>query len=54
MVGYILYEFMQPYLPKGVFDRRDVYGTITGGLVSVTVIHVLRLIVKRNRVFIEF
>ena len=54
VVGYILYEFMQPYLPKGVFDWKDIYGTIAGGLVSVAVILVLRMIVKRNRVFIEF
>ena len=54
MVGYILYEFLQPYLPKGVFDWKDIFGTIIGGLVSVTVILILRLMVQRNQVFIQF
>ena len=54
MVGYNLYEFLQPYLPKGVFDWKDIFGTIIGGLVSVTVILILRLMVQRNQVFIQF
>ena len=54
MAGYILYEFLQPYLPKGVFDWKDIYGTIIGGLVSVTVVLILRLMVQRNQVFIQF
>ena len=29
-VGYIVYEFLQPVLPKGVFDWKDVYGTLFG------------------------
>ena len=29
-VGYIGYEFLQPVLPKGVFDWKDVYGTLVG------------------------
>ncbi len=29
-IGYIIYEFMQPVLPKGVFDWKDVYGTLIG------------------------
>lgn len=28
--GYIAYEFLQPVLPKGVFDWKDVYGTLIG------------------------
>lgn len=28
--GYIAYEFLQPVLPKGVFDSKDVYGTLIG------------------------
>ncbi len=28
--GYVVYEFLQPALPKGVFDWKDVYGTLLG------------------------
>jgi len=28
--GYVVYEFLQPVLPKGVFDWKDVYGTLLG------------------------
>lgn len=54
VVGFILYEIVQPYLPKGVFDWKDIYGTIIGGLVSATLLVVMRLIVKNNRVFTRF
>jgi len=29
-VGYIVYEIAQLFLPKGVFDWKDVYGTLLG------------------------
>ena len=32
--GYILYEFLQPWLPKGTFDWKDVYGTFIGGIIG--------------------
>ena len=32
--GYIAYEMLQPYLPRGVFDWKDIYGTLIGGVVS--------------------
>ena len=54
VAGFILYEIVQPYLPKGVFDWQDIYGTIIGGLVSAILLVLMRLIVKRNRVFIKF
>lgn len=38
IVGYVLYEFAQPVLPRGVFDWNDVYGTIIGFLFSVLVL----------------
>ena len=50
MVGYILYEIAQPYLPKGVFDWKDIYGTIIGAVVAALLVVVLRLVVKPNRV----
>ncbi len=54
VAGYILYEIVQPYLPKGVFDWKDIYGTIIGGFVAVMLLLLLRLIVKNNKVFIKF
>ena len=54
VAGYILYEIVQPYLPKGVFDWKDIYGTIIGGLVSVIFLLLLRLLVRNDRVFIKF
>jgi hypothetical protein len=33
-VGFIVYEFAQPYLPKGVFDWRDVAATALGYAIS--------------------
>ena len=53
VVGYILYEIVQPYLPKGVFDWKDIYGTIIGGFVAVIFLLLLRLIVKSNPAFIK-
>jgi hypothetical protein len=54
VAGYILYEIVQPYLPKGVFDWKDIYGTVIGGFVSVIFLLLLRLIVRNNRVFTKF
>ena len=54
VAGYILYEFVQPYLPNGVFDWKDILGTIIGGVISVLVLLLLRRIVKSNRAFIKF
>lgn len=40
-VGYVVYEFAQPYLPKGVFDWKDIIATAVGYAVSVAVIAVV-------------
>ena len=53
VAGYILYEILQPYLPRGVFDWKDIYGTLIGGFVSFVVVVLLRLIVRHNRVLIR-
>ena len=37
-VGYVLYEFAQPYLPRGVFDWKDACGTAIGFAISVLLI----------------
>jgi hypothetical protein len=50
VAGYILYEILQPYLPRGVFDWKDIYGTLIGGVLSV----ILLLLIKKvfiNKVF---
>jgi hypothetical protein len=53
VAGYILYEILQPYLPRGVFDWKDIYGTLIGGFVSFVLVVLLRLIVRDNRVLIR-
>lgn len=40
-VGYIMYEFAQLFLPKGVFDWKDVYGTVLGLGLSLLILLVL-------------
>ena len=37
-LGFVLYEFLQPILPKGVFDWKDVYGTAVGCLISIVIL----------------
>jgi len=37
-VGFIVYEFLQPILPKGVFDWNDVIGTGFGFLISLPIL----------------
>lgn len=51
VAGYVLYEFAQPYLPKGVFDWKDVYGTIIGGIISAVLLICIRLIVKNKVIY---
>ncbi len=54
VTGYILYEIVQPYLPKGVFDWNDIYGTIVGGFLSIILLLLIRTMVKNNRVLYRF
>jgi hypothetical protein len=53
VAGYILYELVQPYLPRGVFDWKDIYGTIIGGAVSALLVALLWLLVRPNRVLLR-
>ncbi len=53
MIGYILYEILQPYLPRGVFDWKDIYGTLIGGVISLFVWFFVNIIIK-NKVIYEF
>jgi len=52
--GYILYEFAQPYLPKGTFDWLDVYGTLIGGAIGLTLFLLIHTITKHNKVIYRF
>lgn len=53
VIGYILYEILQPYLPKGTFDWIDIYATLFGGFIAL-LIH--SLIIKRikSKVLFKF
>ncbi len=50
-LGYILYEIIQPVLPRGVFDWKDIYGTIVGGTLGLIMFLLLHYSTKNNRVF---
>jgi hypothetical protein len=39
--GYVVYEFLQPYLPRGTFDWNDVYATVIGFVFSVPVLYLV-------------
>jgi hypothetical protein len=54
VVGYILYEILQPYLPKGVFDWKDVWGTIIGGLIATLIVLVKKKLIRKNKVIYKF
>ena len=53
VIGYIIYEILQPYLPRGVFDWKDVYGTLIGGVISILVFFVAKKVIK-NKVIYKF
>ena len=54
ILGYILYEIAQPFLPKGVFDWKDIYGTIIGGLIGLLLFLLLHKVIKRNKIIYRF
>ena len=49
IIGYILYEIIQPILPRGVFDWKDVYGTIIGGVIGLVLFHLIHLVIKKQK-----
>ena len=51
VLGYIIYEVAQPYLPKGVFDWRDIYGTLIGGIISLIILLLIHSLVKNKIVY---
>lgn len=54
VIGYILYEVIQPILPKGVFDWKDIYGTIIGGLIGMLMFLLIHKIIRPNKIIIRF
>jgi glycopeptide antibiotics resistance protein len=54
VLGYILYEILQPVLPKGVFDWKDIYGTIIGGLLGLLLFLLLHAVIKKNKIVYRF
>ena len=51
VLGYIVYEVAQPYMPKGVFDWKDVYGTIIGGVISIGIFYFIQIVIKNRELF---
>ena len=55
ILGYIVYEFAQPYLPRGTFDWLDIYGTVIGGIVAAIIYTIIHLTLsKKNKVYYKF
>jgi uncharacterized membrane protein len=51
--GYIIYEIVQPILPKGTFDWKDIIGTLLGGMVSAIVFFLIQKYYKKNRILVN-
>jgi hypothetical protein len=54
VIGYIIYEILQPFLPRGVFDWKDIYGTLIGGVLAMGIYWIQNVIVKSNKIFYKF
>ena len=54
VMGYIFYEILQPILPKGTFDWKDVYGTILGGVFAGIVFFLIQKYFKNNPILFKF
>ncbi len=54
VVGYVLYEIAQPFLPYGVFDWKDIWGTLVGGVIAILYLLMLNKIIKNNKVIYIF
>jgi hypothetical protein len=54
VAGYILYEALQPILPKGTFDWLDIYGTLVGGAIGIIVYVFINKLVQKNKIIYRF
>lgn len=54
VVGYIFYEILQPYLPKGTFDWLDIYGTLIGGVIGLILYVLIHKLIRQNSVVFKF
>ena len=52
--GYLIYEVLQPYLPKGTFDWLDIYGTLIGGFIGLILYYLIQKLVTNNKVIYQF
>lgn len=50
VTGYIVYEFLQPILPKGTFDWQDIFGTLIGGVFGLFLYLIINRSIKQNKV----
>jgi hypothetical protein len=48
-LGYIGYEIVQPYLPRGIFDWKDVFATLAAGIFSALVVTVVHAVFPERR-----
>ncbi len=53
-IGYILYEIAQLFLPKGVFDWQDIYGTLIGGIIGLLLFLLIPKVNKQNKIIHRF
>lgn len=44
VVGYSVYEVLQPVLPKGTFDINDIIATVVGGAIALVLLLLLRAV----------
>jgi len=54
VIGYIIYEILQPYLPKGTFDWLDIYGSLIGGFIGLILYYLIHKTVSNNKIIYQF
>jgi VanZ family protein len=54
IIGYILYEVLQPYMPKRVFDWKDIFASFIGATIALIIVLAKEKIIRNNRVIYKF